>query len=280
MEHLRYTGGYPEEVAFEVDNMAVHEAMPPGLIERPGGGPLSQQWLLMWFHTPAEVQLAGSWRPVHDQVVLWPPGQAHRLGHRRRAWDHSWCLVRGRRFARLVRAAGTPCLEPLPVGEAVPAENCLRDCVAELLRPDRDPVIVEHLLGAWLRRLTRATTSDGRMQGLRVARALMEDRLDHEWTLAELAAAAGLAPTWFAQRFRQAYGQAPIAALIDLRLRRAQELLMGTRLPIAAIAERVGFRDGRHFSRSFRRLFGCPPRAWRGRQRAAEPGPLSPMSRW
>lgn len=263
MDHLRYTGQYPDNPEFEVDNLAVHEVMPPGMVERPGGGPHPDQWLLMWFHGPAEVWLHGRRRPVHDQVVLWPPGHEHRLGHPPQRWDHSWGFIRGRRFAQLVAAAGMPTLEPIGVTAASFAETCLRDCAHELLRPDRDPEIVVHLLAAWLRQLARDSTRDTTLDGLRIARELMERRLDHPWSLAELAAAAGWSPTHFAHRFQEAYGQAPIAALIDLRLRRAQDLLAGTGLPVATVAQRVGFSDSRHFSRSFRQRFGSSPRAWR-----------------
>ena len=47
------------------------------------------------------------------------------------------------------------------------------------------------------------------------------------------------------------------------RLERAEELLVGTALPVQAVAEECGFADAFWFSRLFHRERGVSPRAWR-----------------
>ncbi|MBB6731626.1 AraC family transcriptional regulator [Cohnella zeiphila] len=64
--------------------------------------------------------------------------------------------------------------------------------------------------------------------------------------------------------FRHTFGFSPYAYLIQLRLRKSKELLIG--LPdetIKTIAERVGFRDASHFVATFRRKTGLPPEQFR-----------------
>ncbi|HEY3418289.1 MAG TPA: helix-turn-helix domain-containing protein [Armatimonadota bacterium] len=47
--------------------------------------------------------------------------------------------------------------------------------------------------------------------------------------------------------------------LLMFRMARAAELLWKTDLPVAAVAERVGFSQPAYFFRSFRQYFHCTP---------------------
>ena len=55
----------------------------------------------------------------------------------------------------------------------------------------------------------------------------------------------------------------PHQYLIHLRVQRAQELLLGSDRSLAQIAEQCGFADVHHFSKTFKRVFGAPPGAYR-----------------
>ena len=70
-------------------------------------------------------------------------------------------------------------------------------------------------------------------------------------------------PVAFARAFRRRYGRSPGEYLRECRLERAAGLLRDRRLSLADIAARAGFVDQSHFTRSFRRGFGCTPGAWR-----------------
>lgn len=84
-----------------------------------------------------------------------------------------------------------------------------------------------------------------------------------------------LAPQGIAEHFnvslRQLYriaaaaGYTPAALIWKRRLERARNLLTESvaRPPITEVALSCGFKDGAHFSRSYRRAFGEPPRASR-----------------
>ncbi|MBI5691377.1 MAG: helix-turn-helix domain-containing protein [Verrucomicrobia bacterium] len=63
--------------------------------------------------------------------------------------------------------------------------------------------------------------------------------------------------------FRLRYGMSFRSYLQNLRLEKAAELLESTRLPIGAIARRVGYRDFPRFSQHFKRRHGVEPRRWR-----------------
>jgi AraC family transcriptional regulator len=51
--------------------------------------------------------------------------------------------------------------------------------------------------------------------------------------------------------------------LLMQRVKRAKELLRGTRTPIAEIAVTYGFADQSHLTRVFSKVFRVSPGAWR-----------------
>jgi AraC-like DNA-binding protein len=75
----------------------------------------------------------------------------------------------------------------------------------------------------------------------------------------ELAAMCYLSESQLRRRFMASYGQPPIAYRNSLRCRIACELLTSTELPVAEIAERVGFGNVSDFYRMFRKLHGIAP---------------------
>jgi AraC family transcriptional regulator len=81
--------------------------------------------------------------------------------------------------------------------------------------------------------------------------------------LATLAALVGLSQSHFSHAFRVSTGVAPYRWQLEARIRHAQRLLLGTRTPLEQVAEATGFADAVHFGRTFRRLTGTPPAAWR-----------------
>jgi AraC-like DNA-binding protein len=91
----------------------------------------------------------------------------------------------------------------------------------------------------------------------------LRENLAQAHRLDELAAAAGLSVPHFCTLFRRQTGYAPIDFLIRQRIQRACQLLDTTDGSIAAIAAEVGYEDAYYFTRCFRRIIGCPPRAYR-----------------
>jgi AraC family transcriptional regulator len=87
----------------------------------------------------------------------------------------------------------------------------------------------------------------------------IDDQIDQNFTLAELAAIAGFSPTYFARQFKQAIGMAPHQYLIHRRVERASLLLARGNTTVAEVAQLVGFADQSHLNRHFKRLIGVAP---------------------
>lgn len=82
-------------------------------------------------------------------------------------------------------------------------------------------------------------------------------------TSRDLAAVAGLSRMHFASQFRATTGLRPHEFLLQRRIRRAEELMRDTTMPIIEIALAVGFQTQAHFTTVFKRFTGCTPRNWR-----------------
>lgn len=100
----------------------------------------------------------------------------------------------------------------------------------------------------------------------RVLAALHHDP-GRAWTVAGMAAAMGSSRTVFAERFAAATGTTPLRYLAALRMRLAAQWLARDRMPIDAVARRLGYASQAAFSRAYKRVTGVPP----GRGRGAVP---------
>lgn len=105
----------------------------------------------------------------------------------------------------------------------------------------------------------------------RIANALrlIDERYHRRLTVAELARASGLSPSHFHARFKAVVGCAPLAYLTRYRRLIAQQLLMATDLPIAAIAAQAGFASPSRLYAAFQTTHGCSPGVLRRHLRLA-----------
>jgi AraC-like DNA-binding protein len=88
------------------------------------------------------------------------------------------------------------------------------------------------------------------------------------WTLARLAATAGLSRAAFAARFTDRIGEPAMRYLLGLRMQRAKELLRDEQLTVAGVAARVGYRSEVAFAAAFKREVGSSPGTFRRRHPA------------
>ena len=97
---------------------------------------------------------------------------------------------------------------------------------------------------------------------------LMEANVGEPLTLAELARLAGLSQRQLQRMFRQHLDTSPLRHYLELRLRKARELLRQTDLPLARIGADCGFRSAASFSKAYRDLYHIAPSAERRSRQA------------
>jgi AraC-like DNA-binding protein len=108
--------------------------------------------------------------------------------------------------------------------------------------------------------------------------AALHDRPGVTWTLADLAAVAGMSRTLFAARFRGAVGESPMRHLAKIRLGQAAGYLTTTRLSVEAIARRTGYGTNASLSKAFKREFGVSPGQYRESNGSIAVSPVPPAT--
>ena len=93
--------------------------------------------------------------------------------------------------------------------------------------------------------------------------AYMEGHLDDpSLSNEQLAVQSGFSEVYFRRLFTKAYGIPPRQYLLNLRLKKAKQLLTGSSLSVTEISEQCGFTSVYHFSRSFSHRVGMSPSAY------------------
>jgi AraC-like DNA-binding protein len=132
-------------------------------------------------------------------------------------------------------------------------------------------IVVTQVLRAWVEeRADRAQAWAAAMRDPQIARALAAFHAEpaRRWSVPGLAAAANLSRSVFAERFTSTVGISPAHYVARWRIHVAGIWLHRNQLTIAQIAAGLGFGSEAAFSRTFARLVGSSPAAFRrGRPR-------------
>lgn len=83
------------------------------------------------------------------------------------------------------------------------------------------------------------------------------------WTVAKLAAEAGLSRAPFARRFTTLIGQPPLSYLTWWRMTTAARLLQASDAPLKSVAAQVGYASEFAFANAFKRTHGTAPGTFR-----------------
>ena len=125
--------------------------------------------------------------------------------------------------------------------------------------------LIVYLFRTYGNSYTGIRTHAGGVNGMRLRRVIeyIEEHLNEDISLCTLAAIAGISVHHFHEVFKAEAGTAPHHFLIQRRVHRAKELLLGTSMSIAQIAGEVGFSGQSHLTLHFRRLAGITPLRFR-----------------
>lgn len=109
----------------------------------------------------------------------------------------------------------------------------------------------------------------GRTDALRRVLKVIDDNLQRDLSLNEVAEAAFLSPSYLSQLLKKQTGMAFVEWVTARRMERAQHLLTHTQDKIYEISNAVGFTDEAYFTRRFRQRFGQSPKEYRQAMRQA-----------
>lgn len=125
--------------------------------------------------------------------------------------------------------------------------------------------LVEILLIEALRTAPTSLAGPGLLRGLadvRIAASLrgLHAAIDRDWTIPQMAEAAGMSRSAFFDRFSRTVGLRPMEYLLIWRMAVAKSLLRAGNLSLDEVAGRIGYGSASTFSTAFSRHVGMPPR--------------------
>lgn len=121
-------------------------------------------------------------------------------------------------------------------------------------------------LADWVQRMIERcleSRSQALPRPIHEARQYIEQNYARQLSLQTVAEKIGLSASYFCTIFRKEVGTSFSAYLSGVRVEHAKRMLRETRLDVSTIAERVGYRDARYFSRVFFKATGMQPTAYR-----------------
>jgi transcriptional regulator GlxA family with amidase domain len=127
-------------------------------------------------------------------------------------------------------------------------------CIDRVRGPEeRQRVALQARFGVLQPKLTEAVT-------------LMEANIEEPLSTDDIAQLAGVSRRQLERLFKQYLGSLPSRYYLELRLKRARQLLRDTNYSIVQVGLMCGFSSGSHFSTAFGALFGNTPREERQRK--------------
>lgn len=209
-------------------------------------------------------------RPGHLLII--PPDTPHI--YRAAAgnpWSLFWIHFSGRQTAAVLQNLGASLKNPLLyIPDTALMRAAFEDVYACLNYHYSDAGLLA-MTGELIRLLSRIKLHQnhplpqGRASENRILSTLkfMEQHLNMPLTLEALAANSGQSVSHFSKLFKARTNQAPLSYFIQLKIRKACELLNQTDLRVGEIARELGYDDPYYFSRIFKKIQGCSPAHYR-----------------
>ncbi|MBA3693630.1 MAG: helix-turn-helix transcriptional regulator [Acidobacteria bacterium] len=125
--------------------------------------------------------------------------------------------------------------------------------------------LILHLLKNYSTNKFVQEKSIGGLSGYKLKRAkeFINEHLEEDLTLGQVAEAVGFSQFHFNRAFRRSTGLTPQQYLVQQRINRAKELLTKGDLPLVEVGICAGFKNQSHFTTLFRKFTALTPKAFR-----------------
>lgn len=241
-------------------------------MDRPNGYPY-YHWL-QTLKGEGELTMNGStWKMTERSGVLLAPGTPHIYEPRCEQWQTGYITFHGSAAAGIVQSFGWSVVERFQWESGNDQITGHLEYLLALADSGGDPSGWRYSaeLYRFLTLLRTDTRTDNRpsiSKRLERVQGLLSWLEQHfpnpDIGLAEMASRLGIGERQLNEIFRELFGQTAYAYLIQLRIRKAKELLPSRPdWTVRRIGEAVGFRDASHFVSTFRQKEGMTPHTYR-----------------
>lgn len=209
-------------------------------------------------------------RVKQGSVVVYPPGEPQDYFYLlKEAPEIYWIHFTGERAEGLLEEWGLFHGHSCFVGEQDRYLRCFEEIIQELqLQPPGFQRLCalrfEELLLSMGRQ--RLRLKNPQLAGDSLVTQVLNDMYKtyyRNYTIEDYAKRHNVSVCWLIRRFKQVTGESPNQYLIQIRIRRARELLESSRLNMGEIASVLGYESPLYFSRQFKQLQGVNPKRYR-----------------
>ncbi len=254
-----------------VTNIGLYPSAPHHYVEREQG--LPEAILIYCLAGRGSLQLGSTLHPIRQgHVLIIPPGAPHIYrADEKEPWSLFWIVFDGHQTQAVLQSLGTNIENPLLY---VPDTQQMRSAFEEVyacLNYHYSDAGLLAMTSEVMRLLGKIKLQQGHPRLLRQSAEghvmetveFMQRHLNMLLTLDDLAARSGQSVSYYSKLFKQRTGQSPLAYFIQLKIRKACELLDQTEMSLREIAAELGYSDPYYFSRLFKKVQGCAPSTYR-----------------
>jgi len=207
------------------------------------------------------------------QVFLLFPGVWHRYQPDiKTGWDENWVGFNGEIADRIMGGFFSPKKPVLPVGFDQELLSLIRSIpdLMDLAHPGYQELMAARTMETIALLRSRALSYNAfdreTVRKVQEARYYLLEHNTEEIDMESLAKQLGLSYSRFRVLFKEQTGTTPHQYQVDIRMKKARDLLLHSTYTISKISERLGFTSAYYFSRIFKQRNGCSPRAYRERK--------------
>ncbi len=206
--------------------------------------------------TPAGQAMSAVWeKPLDNMGILLEPEFAAKIA------------VENRFNANFEFFDTTGNQDPLiqQIGLTLLAESNSKTPTGKLYADSLIQTLTLHLLKNYSSAKSISENLNGGLSGYKLRRVeeFINENMEEDLSLAEIAEVADLSQFHFARAFRKSTGLTPQNYLMKQRIERAKILLAKDDLPIVEVSLRTGFKNQSHFTTLFRKFTKFTPKMWR-----------------
>ncbi|MBQ8803905.1 MAG: helix-turn-helix domain-containing protein [Tyzzerella sp.] len=207
-----------------------------------------------------------TYHPKAGDIYILPEFERHEYyTNPKDPWTKIFFNVRGTGVSAMLNAFEmknkilfSDCKELYPVFQKI-FEKTKEDIDTEQIMIECCQLFVQLLFSLY----NKAKTIDATLEEAKKVKTFIENNIERELSMKEIADSIYRSKDYTNKLFKRYYNVTPYSYYVDLRIEKAKALLQHTTLTISQISEKLGYKNGKGFSKQFHYVTGMTASRYR-----------------